>query len=176
MKNVVFLFSLFVLFLGFNTLQAQNRAASPASKVEQKVGLTDITVEYSRPGAKDRTIFATDGLVPFGKIWRTGANAATKITFSDDVKIEGKPLVKGSYALLTIPSGDEWTIHFYTYGESGWNTYTSKDPDLVVKVKPFMVDHHVETFLITSSDLRDNSATLLLVWEKTRVPMKLEVK
>ena len=176
-KLSLVLFSFSVLALGTSCIAQQNRAPSPACKMEQKVGLTDITVEYSRPSVKDRTVFADDGLVPFGKIWRTGANAATKITFSDDVKIEGKDLAKGSYAILTVPTKMEWAVNFYPYEATGWNTYTSKDPKLSVKVKPHSLgETQIESFFIAVGDLRDYSATLNFVWENTRVPVKLEVK
>jgi hypothetical protein len=174
-KLSLLLFSLSVFTLG-TCIAQQNRAPSPACKMEQKVGLTDITVEYSRPGVKDRAIFADDGLVPYGKVWRTGANSATKITFSDGVKVGGKELGEGSYAILTIPDKMEWTVNFYPYEESGWNTYTSKDPKVSVKAKPQNLGNvMVESFLIAVGDLRDYSATLNFVWEHTRVSVPLEV-
>jgi len=77
----------------------------------QTIGLTDMTITYSRPGVKGRKVFG-DALVPYGKVWRTGANEATKISFSDDVTIDGKPLQKGTYSLHTIPGASEWTIIF----------------------------------------------------------------
>ena len=113
MKKTLFNFFLILIVAGFcNPLTGQIRtpAASPFSKMEQTVGLTDITVEYSRPSMKGRTIFAEDGLVPFGKEWRFGANAVTKITFSDDVKVEGNELKKGSYAVLATPGAEKWEI------------------------------------------------------------------
>jgi hypothetical protein len=155
---------------------SQNRAPSPASKVEQKVGLTDITVEYSRPSVKDRTIFAADGLVPFGKIWRTGANLATKITFSDDIRIGEQSLAAGSYAITTTPNSSEWAIHFHTFGETGWGTYRDKEPALTVKAEATTTDVDIESFMINFTDLRDNSATLFFAWENTIVGIPLQVK
>src|SRR6056297_3850063 len=117
MKNLVL--SLFlVLTLGWS-MQAQisTPAPSPLAKMEQMVGLTEVHLEYSRPSAKGRTIYGD--LVPFDKLWRTGANSATKVTFSDDVVIEGKTLEAGSYALFTIPGKEEWTIIFNTDTEQG---------------------------------------------------------
>jgi hypothetical protein len=90
--------------------QVKTPAPSPHSKTEQKVGLTDITIDYSRPSMRGRTIFGD--LVPFDKTWRTGANANTKITFSDDVSIDGKKLKKGTYAIYTIPNKESWDVIF----------------------------------------------------------------
>lgn len=173
-KLITFVFACSMLIA--HSAFSQNRAASPSSKVEQKVGLTDVTIEYSRPSVKDRTIFAADGLVPFGKVWRTGANLATKITFSDDIRIGEQSLTAGSYAITTTPDKSEWAVHFHTFGETGWGTYRDKEPTLTVKAKTQMIDHMVESFLITTTDLRDNSATLVFVWEKTRVGVPIQVK
>ena len=90
---------------------------SPSSKLMQKVGLTDVTIEYSRPSMRGRTIFGD--LVPFDKIWRTGANARTKITFSDDVTISGKELKAGTYAIFTKPGTTAWEVIFYTDADGG---------------------------------------------------------
>ena len=103
----------FVALLGFS-LTAQERAKSPFSTTTQTVGLTDITVEYSRPGLKDRAAFADNSeLAPLNKLWRTGANAVTKITFSDDVKVGGQKVAAGSYVVLTMPGADSWKFHLY---------------------------------------------------------------
>lgn len=111
MKNKATLFTLIVLFLGFSEMKAQQiqmPQASPAAQISQKVGLTDVSVEYSRPSMKGRKIFGE--LVPYGQVWRTGANAATILTFSTDVKVEGRNLPAGSYALYSIPGKSSWTI------------------------------------------------------------------
>ena len=93
MKKLFTAFCLLALFsLPSTYAQIKTPAPSPMAKIEQMVGLTEVTIEYSRPGKKDRTIFAADGLVPYGEMWRTGANASTKIEFSDDVKIAGEDL------------------------------------------------------------------------------------
>lgn len=175
MKQLILLFAMVGLFSTYS-VQAQNRAASPAAKLEQKVGLTDVTIEYSRPSVKDRTIFADDGLVPFGKVWRTGANAATKITFSDDVKIAGNALEAGTYVILTIPRADEWDVHFHKYAEAMWRPYAEKTPALAIKATPEKLDGvNIESFLITVSNLRDYSASLVIAWENTRVSVPFEV-
>ena len=157
------------------TASAQDKPApSPSAKLEQKVGLTDVTIEYSRPSMKGRKIMGS--LVPYEGTWRTGANAATKITFSDDVTIEGKPLAAGSYALMTAPGAESWGVHFLKYGEGSPRSYADKEPDLKVTVQPMAIDCTVESFLINIDELRDNSATIQLLWETTAVPIALGVK
>ncbi len=148
-------------------------ALSPASTVTQKVGLGEITIDYSRPSVKGRKIFG--GLEPFGSVWRTGANSATKITFSTPVKIEGNALPAGSYALYSIPDAAEWTVIFNKVtGEWGAYSYKQENDALRVKVKPVALAQLVETFTIDVNDIRPDSATLNLTWEKTRVPVKLQ--
>ncbi len=103
--------SLFLAAFAFSaTAQINTPAPSPSQKIEQKVGLTDVTLEYSRPGMKGRTIFGD--LIPFDKVWRTGANQNTKITFSTDVTIDGKALKKGTYAVYTKPGKQSWDVIF----------------------------------------------------------------
>ena len=101
------------LLFALTTMEAQVKTpqASPLSKVEQTVGLTNVEIEYSRPGSKGRTVFGE--LVPYGKLWRTGANANTTVAFSEDVTIDGKLLKKGKYALYTLPKADSWEVIFY---------------------------------------------------------------
>lgn len=156
--------------------QAQKKAPSPASMLKQTVGLTDVTVEYSRPGVKSRTIFAADGLVPFGKEWRTGANSATKITFSDDVTIQGKALKAGTYAITSVPGETKWTFHFHNYGESGWGSYRGQTPALAVETTPYPMSETVESFMIAVDSLTDTSAEIGFLWENTYVPLTLGVK
>ncbi len=176
MKKILLAGTLFcILAWTVSDAVAQERKApSPFSKVEQRVGLTDVTIEYSRPSMKDRKIMGE--LVPFGKAWRTGANSATKMTFSDDVTIEGKELAAGSYAVITEPGEASWGIQFHKHGEGGWNSYTSKEPALKVSVEPVGIDCTVESFLINIDELRDKSASIQLIWENTVVPISLGVK
>lgn len=167
-------------FAGAPTLQAQTPnidfpAASPACTIKQRVGLTDIEVVYSRPGVKDRTIFG--GIVPYGQVWRTGANQATKITFSTPVKLEGADIAAGTYALFTIPGEDQWTV-ILNKDASQWGAFQYNEKDDVVrfKVTPFtFTDTKIETFTIEFNHIRDESALLNLVWDKTVVPIHLEV-
>jgi hypothetical protein len=123
-------------------------AASPACTLKQRVGLTDIEIVYSRPGVKGRTIFG--GIVPYGQVWRTGANQATKITFSTPVKLEDHDIPAGSYALFTIPGENEWTIIISTNAaQFGAFQYNEKDDLLRFKVTPAaLADTRVETFVV----------------------------
>jgi hypothetical protein len=143
--------------------------------VKQKVGFTDVEVVYARPSMRGRKIFG--GLLPFGEVWRTGANTATKVTFSTPVKISGTELPAGSYALYSIPDAREWTVIFNKVtGEWGAYSYKQENDALRVKAKPVALTVPVETFTIDINDVRTESATLNLEWEKTRVPVKLEVE
>ena len=149
-------------------------AQSPSATLTQDVGLTKIEIVYARPGVKGRKIFG--GTEAFGRVWRTGANTATKITFSTAVKFGGADVPAGSYALYSIPGADEWTV-ILNKVTGQWGAYSYKEEnDLVrVKAKPVKLAQPVETFTIDINDIRDQSATLNLIWENTRVPVKLEV-
>jgi hypothetical protein len=147
-------------------------AASPAATLNQRVGLTDIQVNYNRPGAKGRKVFG--GLVPYDHIWRTGANTATKISFSTPVKLNGTEIPAGTYELFSIPGTTEWTVIIHK-NMSQWGAYSYDEKNDVarVKAKPVALAEHVETLDIGLNDIRDESATLNIVWEKTRVPVAL---
>jgi hypothetical protein len=182
MNTKSFLFSLFAGALTLaGTLFAQPAsplqfpAASPGCTIKQRVGITDIEVVYSRPSKKDRQVFGN--VVPFGKVWRTGANAATKITFSTPVKLNGTDVAAGSYALYTIPGEDEWTIILNKgVGKSG-TQYDEKDDVVRFKAKPITLsDTDIETFTIEFNHIRDESAVLNLVWEKTVVPIRMDIE
>lgn len=148
--------------------------ASPSASWKQKVGVTDVELEYSRPSMKGRKIFG--GLVPYGEVWRTGANSATKITFGADVKLEGTLVPAGVYQLATIPGEGEWTVIVNkNAGEWGTYSYDAKNDVARIKVKPQTLAASVETFTIEIGDLSATGATLAIVWDKTRVPVKLEV-
>lgn len=155
--------------------QIATPAPSPASKLTQTVGLTDVTIEYSRPGVKDRTIFAADGLVPFGEIWRLGANAATKVTFSDDVKVDGKELKAGSYALLTKPSANSWEIMFYPYESGNWGSYVEKEPAVTASAPAGKIGEKVENFMIMVDNIGMDQAELVFAWDKTAAVLPLSV-
>jgi hypothetical protein len=162
------------VFVGKGFGQIELPAPSPTATLSQKVGLTDVTITYSRPSMKKRTVFGD--LVPYGKLWRTGANMATKITFGDDVKIGGKELAAGSYALFTIPGKDEWTIIFNkNTNQGGTGNYKESEDALRTTVKPLKIEDKIETFLINLEDVKPNSALIELGWENTIVHIPLEV-
>jgi len=146
---------------------------SPTGTVKQSVGLTTIEIVYSRPGVKGREIFGK--MIPFGSVWRTGANESTKISLSTPVKLNGTEVPAGTYALYTIPGASEWTIIVYKdptlWGAYG---YDQKNDLFRIPAKPVKLAEPVETFTIDINDIRNESATLNLIWEKTRVPVKLE--
>jgi hypothetical protein len=148
--------------------------ASPAATLKQHIGLTDIEVVYSRPSAKGRVMLG--GNNPYGQVWRTGANSATRITFSTPITLEGKPVDAGTYELFTIPGKDEWTV-ILQKAQNQWGAYAydAKNDTMRVTVKPAWLTEPVETFTIDFNDLRDESATLQLSWEKTCVPVKIGV-
>ena len=149
-------------------------AASPSVMLKQRVGVTDIELLYGRPGLKGRVAFG--GLVPYGKVWRTGANTATKIKFSTPVKFGGAAIPAGSYELFTIPGEKEWTVIVHK-DSSQWGAYSYKQENDVARVtaRPVALAAAVETLTIDFNDLRDESATLNIAWEKTRVPVKITV-
>ncbi|KAB1158144.1 DUF2911 domain-containing protein [Flavobacterium luteum] len=174
MKKIIVLLA--IMIANFVTdAQVKTPAPSPKSKLEQVVGLTDVTIEYSRPSAKGRTIFGD--LVPFGKLWRTGANANTTISFSEDVVIDGKTLKKGKYAIYTTPKADNWEIVFYSETDN-WGTpdeFSESKVALRTTAKSEMLNRPVESFTISINNLDNNFAHLELSWEKTLVAVKFEV-
>ena len=168
------------LFLSvqFSYAQLRTPAPSPSSKLMQTVGLTDITVEYSRPSVKGRTIFgdkSTGALEPNGVIWRTGANAATKVSFSKDLKVGGNDLKAGDYALLTKLGAGEWEFMFFPYESGNWGSYTEKEPATKVSVKTAKTSALVETFTIQVGNITANGATLDLMWENVMASIPVMV-
>jgi len=165
MKRLLLAFSV-VAFVG--AIKAQEMPQpSPHAKLEQKVGLTDVTLDYSRPGVKSRTIFGD--LVAFDKLWRFGANGNTMITFSTDVKIDGKDLKAGTYSLFPTPSKEAWVIAFNTDIEQwGEGDFKEEKNALEVKAKPQATSFH-ETFTLEINKITVNSAVLVMVREKTRI-------
>jgi tetratricopeptide (TPR) repeat protein len=146
---------------------------SQHSAVTQRIGITDITIGYSRPLVKGRPIWGK--LVPYNEVWRTGANENTIIKFTDDVTIEGKPLAKGTYALFTIPGENQWTVIFSKV-HTAWGsfTYNQADDALRVTVKPQATELH-EAMTFDFDDVKVDSAVATLRWEKIAVPFKVEV-
>ncbi len=155
--------------------QIETPAPSPAAKVWQTVGLTDVTLEYSRPSMRGRTVFGD--LVPYDMLWRTGANARTKITFSDDVMVDGQALKAGTYAVFTKPGATSWEVFFYTDAQGGGTPAEWDESKVAAKtmVEVNKMEMPVETFTMTFDDLTSNSAVLGMIWENTYVGVKFEV-
>ena len=147
--------------------------ASPKSTVMQRVGLTDITIVYSRPGVKARNIFGT--VVPFGKRWRTCANATTSIKFSDDVTIEGKKVAAGEYGIYTIPNKTEWLVVLNKSLKQGADVDGFKDDQDVARftIKPYKLAGKVETFTINFADITPGTANVAMEWEMTGAKFKV---
>ena len=188
MKKYINLFLVISLLLSVNVLAQQNKKqdkkpdvkkvrVSPKAGVFQTVGITDINISYSRPGVKNRKIWGE--LVPYNKVWRTGADEATKITFSTDVLIEGKKLPAGSYSFFAIPGEKEWTLIFNkVFDQWGAFTYNEAEDALRIKVKPEAYSNH--DWLLYSFTEMDPAhpltAQINLIWEKLKVPFKVEGK
>lgn len=146
---------------------------SPNASVTQTIGTTTLTVKYSRPGVKGRTIWG--GLVPYGQPWRTGANEATQFTCSDDVSVEGQPLPAGTYALVTIPSANDWVVAFSRQKDMwGSNGYDPAQDALRVTVKP-QAAPATEWLQFAFDPTAANETELALRWEKLRVPVRVTV-
>ncbi|NND62667.1 MAG: DUF2911 domain-containing protein [Flavobacteriaceae bacterium] len=173
MKKLLLIACLGLFTLGANA-QVKTPAPSPFQKIEQQVGLTDVTLEYSRPSVKGRTIFG--GLVPYDKIWRTGANACTKITFGDDVMIGDGEVKAGTYAIYTKPGAKEWTTFFYS-DASNWGVPPKWDESKVVaKIvsQPYPMPMSVETFTMSFDALTNDSAFLGMIWDNVYVAVPIK--
>ena len=147
---------------------------SQAAEVKQRIALTDITVKYHRPLVNGRKIWG--GLVPYGKVWRAGADENTTIEFSDPVSVEGKPLAKGVYGLHMIPNQDSWTVIF-SKTNTGWGSYSydQKEDALRVDVKPRPLAEKKEALEFEFEDLKPTSTAVTLKWEKLGVPFTVSV-
>jgi hypothetical protein len=173
-------FLLLVVFAAAEA-QIQTPAASPAASVSTTVGLTDVKINYARPKMKGRKIFGEGGdfLVPYGQLWRTGANAGTVISFGDEVTVGGKKLAKGDYLLLTIPGANEWTVILYSDPSIGGNTaaYDQSKDAVRVTVKPAKLAERVETFTVNITDISDDNtkANIEIAWENTSVKFGITV-
>ncbi len=175
MKRINYTFTSLLLLLFVSTqnfAQLALPAPSPKASVMQTVGLTDITIEYSSPGVKGRTIFGD--LVPYDKIWRTGANAATKITFSKDVTISGTKVAKGSYSVFTIPGKTEWTVILNKNASASADEYKKEEDAIRIMAKPEIAPMR-ERLVFQIVDFDDSKATVSLEWEKLRVSFALNL-
>lgn len=175
MKIKFFTFLLAIMAISIQA-QIKSPAPSPSAEYEQVIGLTEVELEYSRPSMRGRTIFGD--LVPYGKIWRTGANARTKISFSTDVTINEKELKGGTYALFTIPNASSWDIIFYTDYAGGGAPAKLDESKVALKVsaKPNSMNSKMETFTIGFGELADgDSGMMYIMWEQTSVEIKIGV-
>ncbi len=175
-KNIIITLVFVIGFTASILGQVRTPALSSSAKVIQTVGLTDIEILYSRPSAKGRKIFGEDGLIPFDKFWRTGANSATKIIFSDDITIGGKALKKGSYTILSKPGVTSWDIYFYPYETGNWSSYVEKKPIAIITSTSQKMADKVETLTISLDHISMTSALLTIKWENTKVPIPIGVQ
>jgi tetratricopeptide (TPR) repeat protein len=152
-----------------NAQQLKVPAPSPFQTLKQAFALSDITIEYSRPSVKGRVIYGD--VVPFGKTWRTGANQTTKITFGEDVKVEGNAVAAGTYGIYSVPNKDSWDIMLYKDLTLAGDVANYKAENEVVrfKVKPNALSSKVETLTFNVADVTPSSANVELLWEQTRV-------
>lgn len=148
---------------------------STSAKTEQVVGLTTVQLAYSRPSVKGRTIFGD--LVPYNQNWRTGANANTTISFSDDVIVEGKQVKAGTYAIYSLPKPKSWTIYLYSKTDN-WGLPEEWNEEHVAaqfEVKTQTTDSHIENFTLQIKDITSSMAKVQIAWEKTMVEFPIEV-
>jgi hypothetical protein len=174
MRKIIFLLATLIANYVIHA-QVKTPQPSPHTTVSQVVGLTDVTLDYSRPSVKGRTVFGD--LVPFGKTWRTGANANSTVTFSDDVVIGGTTLKKGKYALYTVPKAEVWDVIFYSESDNWGNPEQWNDKSVALRATatPITLGNFVETFTLSINNLTNDTATLDIAWEKTMVSVKFQV-
>ena len=163
--------ALICLIVAVASAQLKTPAPSPTQTIKQDFGVSSIELVYSRPGMKGRKIFGD--LVPWNKVWRTGANSATRIKFNDDVTIGGQPLKAGEYALYTVPKETEWEI-IINKGSANWGTdYKMEDDILRVMAKPIKLDQPVESFTMQFANVKPTSTDLRIMWDKTAVAIPI---
>ena len=173
MKNYLLVF-LMISCIGLNA-QVLAPQPSPRAKVSQRVGLTKVEIDYSRPAARGRKIIGN--LVRYNEIWRTGANKNTIVSFSDPVQIEGNTLPAGQYALYTLPGENKWKVYFYK-STNNWglpNPWDESQVALSLITNPYFFDYKTENFTISISDIHSDSAHLNLIWENTLISIPFEV-
>ena len=170
MKKIVTI-AILLSFYGAGFTQIRTPAPSPTQTIKQDFGLSSIEVTYSRPGVKDRKIFGD--LVPYGEMWRTGANAATRIKFADDVTIGGQKVKAGEYALYTIPGENDWEIILNKNVTGGVSDYKKDNDATRFKVKSTQLPASVETFTINFQNVKPSTTDLTLQWDKTKVAIPI---
>ncbi len=177
MKKILPIFIAFVLFTAAAAAQVKMPASSPTQTVKQDFGMGTIEIIYSRPNTKGRKVYGD--LVPYNKLWRTGANAATKITFTDAVEAGGKKIDTGTYVLYTIPGFDMWEI-ILNKGVSNWGIDGYKEGQDVIRFKtvPQKMRTNYETFTMEFANIKPESCDLQIMWEKTvvTIPVTSNIK
>lgn len=170
MKQFFLAILIALAFINVNA-QLKTPAPSPTQTLKQDFGVSSIELVYSRPGIKGRKIFGD--LVPWNKVWRTGANSATRIKFNDDVTIAGHPLKAGEYAIYTVPGENEWEI-IINKGSANWGTdYKQEDDIFRVKARAIRLDQPVETFTMQFANVKPTSADLQIMWDRTAVALPI---
>lgn len=173
MKKLIFSLALAVSVHAFSQ-QYNIPAVSPRQTVEQQFSVTKISIEYGRPAVKGRKIFGE--LVPFGQVWRAGANEATRITFGQEVLFGGQKVKKGTYALYVVPQEKEWKI-ILNRGVNNWGAYTydAKEDVATTTVPVKMMNEKMERFTINFEDITDEKLNLVFEWDKTRADVPVEI-
>ena len=173
MKN--FLLLITSLFCSIIFAQVRTPQPSPMAKISQVVGMTDFTIEYSRPSKRGRAIVGN--LIRFEELWRTGANKNTTIEFSDTIMIKGKEIPSGKYAIYTLPNEDNWVLYFYSKTDSAGIPKDWEESKIVLSiVLPVQrIEKEVETFTIGISDIKSSGANINLSWENTSISLPVEV-
>lgn len=172
MKKIAFVTALAMFAFQVYAQDLRIPQPSPTQEVKQNFGLSAIELSYSRPGVKGRKIFGD--LVPYGKVWRTGANQATTLSFEDDVMIGGTKITAGKYGLLSIPGADEWTFIITKQLDVTNAAAYKQDQDVVrIKVKPEILPFSIETFTLAFSDITSNTINLELLWENVYITLPI---
>jgi tetratricopeptide (TPR) repeat protein len=172
MKKIFLFIAAAYIFSFSEAQQLTTPQPSPTANIKQNFALSNIEISYSRPGVKGRKIFGD--LVPFGKVWRTGANNATTITFGEEVMIGGKKVAAGKYGLLTIPDQNEWTIIISKQTDVTSPADYKQDQDVVrIKAKPATMPFSIETFMINIDDIKNSSCSIGMGWETTWVSFEI---
>lgn len=172
LKKLILCGAAVLSLLAVDAQQLKTPAPSPTQTIKQDFGVSSVELTYSRPAMKGRKVFGD--LVPYGKLWRTGANAATRIKFADDVQIGGTTLKAGEYVIYTVPNQNEWEVVF-NKGLNNWGIdgYKQEEDVARVKVKPMKLDDAIESFTMQFMNVKPNSTDLFIAWDKTAVAVPI---
>jgi tetratricopeptide (TPR) repeat protein len=172
LKKMILCGAAVLTLLAADAQQLKTPAPSPTQTIKQDFGISTVELTYSRPAMKGRKVFGD--LVPYGKLWRTGANAATRIKFADDVQIGGTALKAGEYVIYTVPNQNEWEVVF-NKGLNNWGIdgYKQEEDVARVKVKPMKLDQSIESFTMQFMNVKPSSTDLFIAWDKTAVAVPI---